>query len=156
MSTQPFEIVPARDDDVDAMERLERACFAPSLAFSRRQLRSLLRAPTVRAWVLRHEGRVAGDVISLCRQGGKAARVYSLAVLPRHRGKGFGKALLGACLEKLRAAGARKIVLEVEVENDSAAGLYEAFGFRKIGRLHDYYAPGLDAWKMRLVIDAHE
>jgi ribosomal-protein-alanine N-acetyltransferase len=146
------EIARAVPADLDALERIERACFDVLIAFSRRQLRGLLASRSVRVWVLRHEGQVAADAIALCRRapGGITARIYSLAVLPEHRGKAFGKAILGACLEDLRSAEARRVLLEVGVDNASAASLYESFGFRKIGLIPDYYAPGLDAWKMRL------
>ena len=152
MSTPPFEIGRAGPADLDDLERIERTCFDPRIAFSRRQLRGLLASASVRIWVLRHEGRVAADAITLRRQarGGVTARIYSLAVLPEHRGKGFGKALLAVCLEDLRSTGAKSIHLEVGVENVSAASLYESFGFRKVGLIPDYYAPGQEAWKMRL------
>ena len=138
--------------DLDALERIEHACFDPSIAFSRRQLRGLLASPSVRVWVLRHGGHVAADAITLRRAGpaGITGRIYSLAVLHEHRGKAFGKALLRACLEDLRSAGAKCILLEVGVANASAVRLYESFGFRKTGRMPDYYAPGEDAWKMRM------
>jgi [ribosomal protein S18]-alanine N-acetyltransferase len=150
MPTPPFEIRRAGVEDLDDLERLERECFDEATRFSRRQLRDLLGAPSARAWVLIHEGSVAADAVTLLRPGTQTARIYTLAASTAHRGKGFGKALMKACVDDLRSDGAKRIVLEVSVENAGAIRLYESLGFQKIERLVDYYAPGQDAWKMRL------
>jgi ribosomal protein S18 acetylase RimI-like enzyme len=40
--------------------------------------------------------------------------------------------------------------LMVELENESALRLYRQTGFVRVRRIHDYYGPGRDAWRMRL------
>jgi ribosomal protein S18 acetylase RimI-like enzyme len=59
------------------------------------------------------------------------------------RGRGIGRAGLRHACEQLRAAGAQRIGLEVDVENDHALGLYTAVGFTPV-ITEDYYALPLD------------
>lgn len=154
MSKWEYSIGPAGPEDLGALERIEVLCFDASVTISPRQFRYLLRSPAAGIFVCRHGGQVAGDAIVVRRRlGGHVfARMYSLAVAPEHRGKGFGRALLMRCVEALRAEGARDLTLEVGVENTSAIALYESLGFHKVRRLGDYYGAGRDAWRMSLCL----
>jgi len=62
----------------------------------------------------------------------------SLAVVPSRRRGGVGKALLTALLDKARAAGHERLSLSVGSTNP-AIGLYERFGFRKVGEADGSY-----------------
>jgi RimJ/RimL family protein N-acetyltransferase len=55
------------------------------------------------------------------------------------RGQGVGKALLEASLEWARDVGAHKVALQHWPTNESAAALYEKFGFVEEGRLRRHY-----------------
>ena len=55
--------------------------------------------------------------------------VHDLAVLDGHRGRGTGRALLGAIEAEARRRGAGKITLEVLEGNAPARAAYERFGF---------------------------
>jgi GNAT superfamily N-acetyltransferase len=80
------------------------------------------------------EGRVVG--IATCFYGFStfAARpllnVHDLAVVPEHRGRGIGRALLAGAEARARARGCSKLTLEVLESNGGARKLYESFGFR--------------------------
>ena len=52
-----------------------------------------------------------------------------MAVLPEHRGRGIGHALLRAVEEEARGRGACKITLEVLSGNEPAKALYLALGY---------------------------
>lgn len=69
----------------------------------------------------------------------EAGGIYGLVVLPEHRGKGFGRALLLAAIQKLRQAGTRDALLQVEAGNAKALGLYQSCGFQ-ITSTMDYFA----------------
>jgi GNAT superfamily N-acetyltransferase len=58
----------------------------------------------------------------------KLINIHDLAVMPGHRGKGIGEALLAAVEEKGKEEGCCKITLEVR-EDNRAKALYERFGF---------------------------
>jgi ribosomal protein S18 acetylase RimI-like enzyme len=55
--------------------------------------------------------------------------VHDLAVLPQHRGKGVGRALLSAAEERARRKGCCRLTLEVRDDNAAARALYRRFGF---------------------------
>jgi ribosomal protein S18 acetylase RimI-like enzyme len=55
--------------------------------------------------------------------------VHDLAVLPRHRGRGIGRALLRAVEQEARRRGASKVTLEVLSRNEPAKALYRSHGF---------------------------
>lgn len=55
--------------------------------------------------------------------------VHDLAVVPEHRGKGVGRALLEAVEARAVDHGCCRLTLEVQEDNDPARVLYERFGF---------------------------
>jgi GNAT superfamily N-acetyltransferase len=55
--------------------------------------------------------------------------IHDLAVVPEHRGKGIGRALLTAAEERARRRGCCKLTLEVQDENRRARAVYTRFGF---------------------------
>jgi ribosomal protein S18 acetylase RimI-like enzyme len=65
---------------------------------------------------------------------GRDAFVDELYVRAEQRGRGLGRTLLRALEEEARAAGVRKLHLEVERDNPSARALYLAEGFAPTGR----------------------
>ncbi|ASS69344.1 GNAT family N-acetyltransferase [Paenibacillus sp. RUD330] len=64
--------------------------------------------------------------------------IYGLGVLPEHRGKGYGRAVLLKAIEKLKEANAGDIMLQVAVENANALRLYQSCGFVETSTM-DYY-----------------
>lgn len=66
------------------------------------------------------------------------AGIYGLAVRTDLRGQGIGRAVLyEVCLEA-RRRGAKKVALEVEVDNDNALHLYTSVGF-ELKTTEDYF-----------------
>lgn len=66
--------------------------------------------------------------------------IMNLAVHPQCRHQGIARALLTEGLSRARAQGAAVAWLEVRPSNEAAQGLYESFGFKKVGRRPRYYA----------------
>jgi len=56
--------------------------------------------------------------------------IHDIAVVPEHRGKGIGRALLAAIEQEARRRGCAKITLEVRSDNSLAMDLYRRCGFR--------------------------
>ncbi|MDK2879876.1 MAG: [ribosomal protein S18]-alanine N-acetyltransferase [Thermoanaerobacteraceae bacterium] len=64
-------------------------------------------------------------------------QLLSIAVLPRHHGKGIGKRLLEAGINYMESRGIKRIKLEVRPDNTPAVRMYEKYGFRPAGRAKD-------------------
>jgi ribosomal-protein-alanine N-acetyltransferase len=78
----------------------------------------------------------------------KKGHVVSVAVVPEHRRKGIGEALVKAAMEAMKLYNAKQCYLEVRVTNDSAIKLYKNIGIEVTRTVHGYYADGEDAHVM--------
>ena len=67
------------------------------------------------------------------RTAADEAEILTLAVRPGARGKGLGRALLQAAIDKARALGAATVFLEVGTDNPACAGALCRIGFRQGG-----------------------
>ena len=81
------------------------------------------------------DGRIVGwcDVWRKPRATLKHSGVLGMGVLERHRGRGIGKALMGAALQAAKEKGFSRVELTVRVDNPRAKKLYEQFGFAEEG-----------------------
>ncbi|GHO87352.1 GNAT family N-acetyltransferase [Dictyobacter formicarum] len=66
------------------------------------------------------------------------AYIAGVGVLPQHQKRGYGRQILTYALHEILKSGPTNIVLEVEVENEHALGLYTSCGFAQLSR-YDYY-----------------
>lgn len=81
--------------------------------------------------------RIAG--FALIRLAADEAELLTIAVEPRWRGKGVGKALMEAVFSDLLLSPARRMFLEVDEQNRAAIRLYEKLGFSTISSRKGYY-----------------
>ncbi|MFZ2087120.1 MAG: ribosomal protein S18-alanine N-acetyltransferase [Desulfobaccales bacterium] len=65
--------------------------------------------------------------------------LLNLAVHPVHRRRGISRSLLTAALNQARNQGVSVVWLEVRPSNQAALGLYQSFGFLKVGIRQGYY-----------------
>ena len=70
---------------------------------------------------------------------GEEAEIVSLGVLPEHRRRGIGSALLDAICGEARSRGTARVVLEMASDNEAASALYAGRGFRVVGLRRNYY-----------------
>jgi len=75
----------------------------------------------------------------LGRSIGGEAEIVNLAVAPEDRRRGLGGALLNAAILRAAEDLATALFLEVAVDNVAARALYDAAGFKIVGRRPDYY-----------------
>lgn len=134
----------ARLSDLNALVALEERCFEID-RFSRRQFRYLITRAQGRLLVDERRGKLIGYVLVLFREGTSLARLYSIAVDPRHRGKGAGRNLLAAAERASAEAQCAYLRLEVRRDNVESIRLYRSAGFRKMGEVGDYYEDGMEA-----------
>ena len=73
-------------------------------------------------------------LVTLSGSVGSIGRIGRMAVLPKHRGHGIGKQLLGALLKACQSQGIKQIELHAQV---SAILFYQQFGFITQGDMYD-------------------
>jgi ribosomal protein S18 acetylase RimI-like enzyme len=81
------------------------------------------------------DGTVVGwcDILPVDRPTMAHGGVLGVGVLPDHRGKGIGTALVRAALQMAKAAGLTRVELTVRAQNARAIVLYERLGFVREG-----------------------
>lgn len=124
--------------------------------FRRPELATLFiaRAPAVAAPMTSGAGVPAGRgpiVGFLCLSlPADEGHINNMAVDPRWRRRGVGRALMDRALAYAAARGARAAHLEVRASNAAAQSLYQGFGFEITGVRRRYYSrPPEDAFLMR-------
>lgn len=115
-------------DEIDAM-------VFPSLA-TREGCRRLMLEISGRSgfqpgatWLIGYDDQFVATVQGVRDRNGFGA-IQNLGVVPTHRGRGLGAALLLQALHGFRRAGCHKAVLEVTSQNAAAVRLYRRHGFR--------------------------
>jgi len=116
-------------------------------AWNRRQISDALAMPSTHAMVI----DASGDPIAsgtadpgepvgfvLTRKAADEEELLLIAILPEHRRRGLGEALIRALFEGARERGTARIFLEMRRGNP-AIHLYEKVGFRPIGKRPNYY-----------------
>ena len=136
----------AGPDDLAALLDLEALSFPPERRESRASWRRSLLSPHQSVWIAR-AGAVAAAAMTL-RLHPAAARIFSIAVHPAHRGAGLGSALMRRAFAEARRHGARRLTLEAEADDRRLVDWYAGCGFAPVRRLPDYYGPGIDGVRM--------
>jgi [ribosomal protein S18]-alanine N-acetyltransferase len=133
--------------DIAQVMEIERACF--SMAWRETTFESLLRRTDTDLVVAIAEGALVGYAIAWTIVD--QAELGNVAVKVDARGKGVGRTLVEATLDRVRRRGAEECFLEVRESNILAQGLYQKCGFEMVGRRRKYYAsPIEDALVMRV------
>ncbi len=81
---------------------------------------------------------------------GEAASLRMRAVAPEAQGRGIGRALAVACIDRARSAGRPGIGLHTRPVMSGAQRLYESLGFRRVRELDWEFEPGEWLWAYRL------
>ena len=135
--------------DLDEVQELERQLFSADPWTAWQFWSELARVPESRWYVVARRGpRIVGyaGVFLVVPE----ADVQTVAVAAEEQGRGTGRVLLGALIDRARECGAGIVHLEVRADNVAAIGLYEAAGFVPDGRRRDYYGRGQDALLMSI------
>jgi ribosomal-protein-alanine N-acetyltransferase len=139
-----------RAADLEAMFRLDEACFAEEFRFDQESMREFAEeenaivrvAETVCdeivGFVIAHVGRVVT---------GLQAYVVTLDVAAEYRRKGLAGRLVRESEVSAIAAGVQWMQLHVFTGNEGAIRFYERLGYKRIRVKRRFYgAPGLDAF----------
>ncbi len=82
------------------------------------------------------------DGFILGQFSGEEGEILTIAVRPRVRQRGIGRALIAALIESAREKGVRSLFLEVASDNVAALHLYETSFFVRKGLRKAYYSRG--------------
>jgi ribosomal protein S18 acetylase RimI-like enzyme len=145
--TSRVKIRPAAPEDLSGLLAVENECFDID-RLSRRSLSNFIKPGSHQLLVLEKNGGVIGYVLNLYRTSTNLGRLYSIAVLPSERGKGYGEQLIRVAEQSAVERHCIFMRLEVNVNNDGAIELYRRNGYRQIARLPAYYEDGSDALRM--------
>ncbi|MFA6192095.1 MAG: GNAT family N-acetyltransferase [Sulfurimonas sp.] len=94
------------------------------------------------------DGNIAGYALTLIKR--RDAKIYSIGVSERYRGKKVALKLLEIVYRELQSLNFEKIVLEVRIDNERAIRLYKNFGFTIKKELKAFYLDGCNAYSMEL------
>lgn len=94
------------------------------------------------------DGQVRGYAV--CYEVFPEVQLVDLAIRPDDEGLGLGRRLLEEAFAGFKTRGSTRVTLEVSGANEPARGLYDALGFKVVGRRTKFYNDGSDAILMDL------
>lgn len=139
-----MEILPAGILDLNALRKLEHACFDID-AWSLFDLIAVLSWPEVIRFKAVEGSQMIGFVAGETRHSHGEAWIATIAVDPRFQRRGIGRELLHACEAQFKS---QKVKLTVRVSNQGAISLYEREGYRTTDIWRRYYKDGEDGLVM--------
>lgn len=132
-----LHVARAETRDAGALARLHAAGFYRGWPVS--DFEAYLADPrTTPAYVAVDAKRTVAGFI-MVRIARDESELLTIAVDPKKRGRGLGRALLAAAFADLAMSPVRTMFLEVDETNAPAIALYRRFGFADIGRRKGYY-----------------
>jgi len=118
------------------------------MPWSEKSIASELDNPLSLWLVALSDEQVIGYVGSQCVMD--EADMMNIAVAESFRRKGVARELVNALVSALSSRHVHSLTLEVRASNEAAKSLYDAMGFRQVGRRPNYYsAPKEDALILR-------
>jgi len=134
------KIEKASIEHLDRLCEIEMKCFETE-AFTKQQIAHLLTDSNSVIFVSKVKGRIVGFIIGKTYMDKKPAtgQILTIDVSPKHRRKGIGQRLLQEIEKTFKDKGVKTCCLEVRENNFGALSLYQKLGYRKIGRLENYY-----------------
>ena len=145
-----FSLRDFRGEDFGTLWEIDQRCFAPGIAYSRRELSSYIHRRgsfTIVAEEVateRSKNTIAGFIVA--EANGKVGHVISIDVLPASRRAGLGSKLLLTAENRLRSFDCRTVILETAVDNTAALAFYKRQGYSVLRVYPRYYSNGVDAF----------
>ena len=134
------KIEKASIEHLDRLCEIEMKCFETE-AFTKQQIAYLLTDSNSVILVSRVKGEIVGFIIGKTYMDKKtsAGQILTIDVSPKHRRKGIGQRLLQEIERTFKDKGVKICYLEVRENNFVALSLYQKLGYKKVGRLENYY-----------------
>lgn len=142
-----MEILPASILDLNALRKLEHACFDKD-AWPFLDLLAVLSFPDVIRLKAVEDDQMIGFVAGDPRPSEGYAWIATIGIHPSYQRRGFGRALLRACERQLNVS---RIRLTVRMSNYGAIALYEQEGYKTVDVWKAYYNDSEDGVVMEKV-----
>ncbi len=133
-----MEIVAASILDLNALSKLEHACFEKD-AWPLFDLIAVLTFPEVVRLKVVENNQMIGFVAGDMHNADGIGWIATIGIDPRYRRRGLGRELLRACEARLKTT---RIRLSVRASNDGAIRLYEQEGYQRVEVWQGYYNDG--------------
>lgn len=130
--TSVTELISATASDIEAMDALMHELSSSSYC-SEEKLKAALEDRGSHVYVIKDDGKIVATA-SLCvfhTPEFTLGSVEAVVVSERHRGKGYGKALVEHIINESRRFGCDKLHLTSNLRREAANRLYQELGFRK-------------------------
>ncbi len=121
--------------DLDAVAEMERTNFTSP--WKKDDFADLIDRDDMGCVVAEQDGEIAGCVVYHDILGD--VDITNVQVKEAFRGRGIGRELMKAAIERARDIGGREFTLEVRAGNTAAISLYESLGFKTEGVRKDFY-----------------
>jgi putative acetyltransferase len=125
-----------RERHIDDLHLIDRYFDASEFEEELATLPGKYAAPAGALLLARHDGSPAGCV-ALRRIDATSCEMKRMFVYPEFHGKGVGRALAEAVIERARTLGYHSMVLDTSIRQPEAQGLYRRYGFRDIAPYYE-------------------
>lgn len=126
---------------VDVLARFDKICFAKD-GMSKSDWEAALSLNSYACCAIDQVGTVG---VAVAKFGAGIGYLYSSAILPEYRRKGFGKALTEHRIDVLSKIGCHKIQAHTRLDNEASEAMLISCGFGAIQYVTDYYDDFEDA-----------
>ena len=125
---------------LDRLYEIEMECFEKE-AFTKQQIAYLLNDYNSISLVAKENEKIVGFIIGRIHVERKSlvGHILTIDISPAHRQKGIAVKLLQEIERIFKEKGVKLCHLEVREDNVAALSLYQKSGYKKIGRLKNYY-----------------
>ncbi|MEM3602510.1 MAG: ribosomal protein S18-alanine N-acetyltransferase [Candidatus Bathyarchaeia archaeon] len=125
---------------LDRLYEIEKMCFKNE-AFLKRQIAQLLISYNSVSLIAKENGDIIGFIIGIVHVENEVltGHILTMDVAPDYRRKGVGIKLLQEIEKIFMEKGVKICCLEVREDNIPALNLYRKLGYKKTGRLENYY-----------------
>jgi ribosomal-protein-alanine N-acetyltransferase len=142
-----FSLREFRTEDFEVLWRIDQKCFAPGIAYPRRELAAYIQRRgsfTIVAEPAKEPRAVVGFIVAEASRRG-VGHIITIDVLPDSRRDGLGSKLLTAAEGRLQQVPCHTVMLETAVDNNSALAFYKRHRYSVLKTIPRYYSNGVDA-----------
>jgi len=133
-----------RPDDFATLWKIDQACFARGISYTRRELSFYVARKRGFTLVAECQGEIRGFVVAE-RDRQHQGHIITIDVLPEVQRSGLGSRLMAAAEKRLRGLECSVVFLEVAVDNAAALAFYKRHGYSVVHTLPRYYLDSVDA-----------